>query len=197
MEIVHRKVLSWPPIHKRKKAVLLLTHLTDFKWMISPIYRRSSSQKRCVPIVTVMPKRRWHMTIILYLSNNWKRHNVQIKVWRKPWIWITCYVKCLLFIGERGITRELICKNGKIVLPSLLQKHIIDWYHTILCHPGINRLLKKPLLSTYGGQSCVNGLQPLFRTNEPAKRTKENSQSMATYHQKKQRLKFGIKCALI
>jgi len=38
-----------------------------------------------------------------------------------------------------GITRELICKNAKIVLPSLLQKHVIDWYHTVLCHPGMNR----------------------------------------------------------
>ena len=38
-----------------------------------------------------------------------------------------------------GITRELICKNAKIVLPTLLQKHVIDWYHTVLCHPGINR----------------------------------------------------------
>ena len=38
-----------------------------------------------------------------------------------------------------GRTRELICKNGKIVIPLLLQKHVIDWYHTVLCHPGINR----------------------------------------------------------
>ena len=39
---------------------------------------------------------------------------------------------------HRGITRELICKNAKIVPPTFLQKHVIDWYHTILCHPGIN-----------------------------------------------------------
>ena len=38
-----------------------------------------------------------------------------------------------------GITRQLICHNGKIVVPTLLQKHVIDWYHTILCHPGQNR----------------------------------------------------------
>jgi transposase InsO family protein len=38
-----------------------------------------------------------------------------------------------------GITRELICKNAKIVLPTLLQKHVMNWYHAILCHPGMNR----------------------------------------------------------
>ena len=24
-------------------------------------------------------------------------------------------------------------------MPKLIQKHIIDWYHTVLCHPGMNR----------------------------------------------------------
>ena len=38
-----------------------------------------------------------------------------------------------------GITTQLICYNGKIVVPKLLQRHVIDWYHTVLCHPGINR----------------------------------------------------------
>ena len=38
-----------------------------------------------------------------------------------------------------GTIRQLICKNNKIVVAKLLQKHVIDWYHTVLCHPGINR----------------------------------------------------------
>src|SRR5687768_2305284 len=38
-----------------------------------------------------------------------------------------------------GITRQLICYNGKIAVPTLLQTHVIDWYHTVLCHPGINQ----------------------------------------------------------
>ena len=38
-----------------------------------------------------------------------------------------------------GITRKLICFKGKIVVPKLLQKHMIDQYHTVLCHPGINQ----------------------------------------------------------
>ena len=34
---------------------------------------------------------------------------------------------------------QLICWSGKIVVPSTLQQHVVDWYHTTLCHPGINR----------------------------------------------------------
>ena len=37
-----------------------------------------------------------------------------------------------------GTTRQLICVKDKIVVPKLLQKHVIDWYHTVLCHLGIN-----------------------------------------------------------
>ena len=32
-----------------------------------------------------------------------------------------------------------MCFNDKIVVPNKLQKHVVDWYHTVLCHPGINR----------------------------------------------------------
>ena len=39
----------------------------------------------------------------------------------------------------RGLTRHLICKGTRIVVPKILQKHVIDWYHTVLCHPGIKR----------------------------------------------------------
>ena len=40
--------------------------------------------------------------------------------------------------GEK--TRSLICnKNKKIVVPKVLQERIVQWYHTYLSHPGINR----------------------------------------------------------
>jgi hypothetical protein len=29
--------------------------------------------------------------------------------------------------------------NDNIEVPKQLQKHVIDWYHITLCHPGINR----------------------------------------------------------
>ena len=42
------------------------------------------------------------------------------------------------FVGG-GKTRSLVCHNGKIVVPQKLQHHVTDWYHTVLCHPGITR----------------------------------------------------------
>jgi hypothetical protein len=38
-----------------------------------------------------------------------------------------------------GKTTALICYRNKIVVPNKLQKAVILWYHTTLCHPGINR----------------------------------------------------------
>ena len=38
-----------------------------------------------------------------------------------------------------GKYRMLVCYKDKIVVPKLIQKHVITWYHNILCHPGINR----------------------------------------------------------
>ena len=38
-----------------------------------------------------------------------------------------------------GKTRHLVCYKDKIVVPQKLQKHVTDWYHVVLCHPGINR----------------------------------------------------------
>jgi transposase InsO family protein len=38
-----------------------------------------------------------------------------------------------------GKTTALVCYKHKIVIPEKLQNHMIMWYHTTLCHPGINR----------------------------------------------------------
>ena len=38
-----------------------------------------------------------------------------------------------------GKTTSLVCYKDKIVIPQKLQRHVIMWYHTTLCHPGINR----------------------------------------------------------
>ena len=38
-----------------------------------------------------------------------------------------------------GKERTLITRNDKIVVPKILQKRVITWYHDTLCHPGVNR----------------------------------------------------------
>ena len=35
---------------------------------------------------------------------------------------------------------ELLCINGKIVVPKVLQPKIINWIHTYLVHPGATRM---------------------------------------------------------
>ena len=37
------------------------------------------------------------------------------------------------------VTRDLICHNGKIVVPMSLRQRIVEWYHVYLLHPGLNR----------------------------------------------------------
>ena len=31
----------------------------------------------------------------------------------------------------------LICKNDKIVLPTMRKKHAVQWYPDVMCQPGI------------------------------------------------------------
>jgi hypothetical protein len=38
-----------------------------------------------------------------------------------------------------GKTTSLVCFKERIVIAGRLQKHVINWYHTTLCHPGINQ----------------------------------------------------------
>ena len=38
-----------------------------------------------------------------------------------------------------GKNIPVICFKGKMLIPSSLQKRVIDWYHSYLGHPGINR----------------------------------------------------------
>jgi len=38
-----------------------------------------------------------------------------------------------------GTNHTLICHKDKIVIPSSLQNRVVEWYHTYLLHPGVNR----------------------------------------------------------
>jgi hypothetical protein len=38
-----------------------------------------------------------------------------------------------------GKERQLICRDGKIVIPQILRSRVLCWYHEYLLHPGINR----------------------------------------------------------
>ena len=34
---------------------------------------------------------------------------------------------------------DLICRNDKIVIPTTLHRRVIEWYHSVLSHPGETR----------------------------------------------------------
>ena len=38
-----------------------------------------------------------------------------------------------------GKEYSLICHNDKILVPTILQSRLIEWYHAMLCHPGETR----------------------------------------------------------
>ena len=42
------------------------------------------------------------------------------------------------FCGIRNTT-NLVMFNDKIVIPQLIQRYIMKWYHTYLFHPGLDR----------------------------------------------------------
>ena len=47
---------------------------------------------------------------------------------------------------------ELIQKNNRILVPRLKQQSVLDWYHTILIHPGEARMIKTiKLVFTWSG----------------------------------------------
>ena len=60
------------------------------------------------------------------------------------------------FHGAEKI-RKLITKQDKIVIPTTLQKRLVEWYHNQLCHPGKNRTEK-----TIGQHFTWKGLQKMY-----------------------------------
>ena len=38
-----------------------------------------------------------------------------------------------------GKKLDLICHNDKIVIPTMLHRHVVEWYHSVLSHPGETR----------------------------------------------------------
>ena len=66
----------------------------------------------------------------------------------------------------------------KIVVPQTLQKRVIDFYHTTLCHPGINRT-EETISQHFYWQNMQNDI------------TKSVSTCAICQKQKKQRRKYG------
>jgi hypothetical protein len=80
------------------------------------------------------PNYNFHLLSVAHLAEAQQR-NSQIK---KELQQDNTWYQIKNFHGGGG-TRSLVCYKDKIVVPKKLQKHVVDWYHTVLCHLGINR----------------------------------------------------------
>jgi hypothetical protein len=70
-----------------------------------------------------------------------------------------------------GTTRTLICYNGKIVVPDSLQKRVVEWYHDILCHPGMTRT-EQTIRQHFWWKTLREDVQKLCTTCDTCQRTK-------------------------
>jgi hypothetical protein len=100
------------------------------------------------------------------------------------------------FVGGEK-TRSLVCHNGKmIVVPQALTHHVTDWYHTVLCHPGINRAEESISQHLYWPK-MRNQITNYVQSCPTCQKSKRKVKSMVGYHQKQQKLSLGTSCALI
>jgi Integrase zinc binding domain len=65
----------------------------------------------------------------------------------------------------------LICRKSKIVIPPTLQRRIVEWYHEILCHPGMTRT-KVTILQHFWWLSLRKDVQTICETCDVCQCTK-------------------------
>jgi hypothetical protein len=69
-----------------------------------------------------------------------------------------------------------VCFKDQIVVPNKLQHHVIEWYHTVLYHTGID--CTELFLSTYTGPRAENTSLGMFRSVLPVRGPKQRSRNM-------------------
>ncbi|MDY6959585.1 MAG: integrase [Halobacteriota archaeon] len=67
---------------------------------------------------------------------------------------------------------NVICHNGKIVVPAALQKRTVEWYHEMLCHPGETRT-EETIRQHMTWKNLRQHVQQCVKTCEICQRTKK------------------------
>jgi len=78
-----------------------------------------------------------------------------------------------------GRINRLLCYKDRIAIPKRLQNRIVQWYHTTLCHPGINRT-----------EETIS--QHFYWKNMRDQITRDVTTCAICQKQKKQRKKYGL-----
>ena len=73
-----------------------------------------------------------------------------------------------------GKTIPLIVYNGKIVIPKILTKRIVQWYHVNLCHPGKTRT-EQTIRQYFTWNNLRENVHQVCSTCDICQRTKRNS----------------------
>jgi len=74
-----------------------------------------------------------------------------------------------------GKIRQVLVEGDKIIVPTSLQKPIVEWYHTLLCHPGETRMENtvSQHLTWKGLRKTVHDVCTKCHTCQLTKRTKK------------------------
>jgi hypothetical protein len=71
-----------------------------------------------------------------------------------------------------GKCRTLICHQGKIAVPVSLQSRVAEWYHTVLCHPGMTRT-EETIRQHFWWKDLRKDVQKMCSTCDTCQRTKK------------------------
>ncbi len=81
---------------------------------------------------------------------------------------------------------NIICYNGKMVIPKSLQPRIVEWYHSYLSHPGLNRTEE-----TIGQHLWWPKILQLQKLVPFVNGTRSNAKNMVIFPPKRQKLRLG------
>ena len=98
------------------------------------------------------------------------------------------------FCGGGNKRLLLICSsNGKIVVPKALQSQIVQWYHTYLCHPGLNRT-EETIQQNFIWKNLRQTVQDVCRKCPTCQLTKCSSKNYRHLPPNKQKQYHGKSC---
>ena len=106
-------VQSFQPTTTLKTWTILKTH--------QPQHWKLETTHYNIKDIETMEKPMFHIHLIIYLLCNMNKFKKDYSM------------KHFHGIDEKY---SLICGKHKMVIPKLVEKQIVEWYHNALCHPG-------------------------------------------------------------
>jgi hypothetical protein len=77
---------------------------------------------------------------------------------------------------------KVLCKNGKIIIPTSLRCRAVSWYHHYLQHPGHSRL-EETMRSVLYWKGMRTTIRDTPKLADLVKSIRDTAKSMDIYHQ--------------